>query len=155
MEDARETAVEDPRAIIAREPMRRAQVLAVALCVALNALGPFIGLGHELPAPEGTPGLAVFGEPQAGHILSVAVGGPSQPSVGVLFIGLQAANIPFAGTLFVPDVLTSVGIGVAGQAYFSSFWPATMPPGTTIYLQAWFKTPSGLSASNAWMILSE
>ena len=89
------------------------------------------------------------------HILSVAVGGPSQPSVGVLFIGLQAANIPFAGTLFVPDVLTSVGIGVVGQAYFANFWPATVPPGTTIYLQAWFKTPSGLSASNAWMILSE
>ena len=34
--------------------------------------------------------------------------------------------------------------------------PAGLPAGTTIYLQAWFKSGSGaLSASDAWLIVSE
>jgi benzoate transport len=88
-EDARETAVEDPRAIIAREPMRRAQVLAVALCVALNALDGF----DVLSISFASPGIAAeWGVDRAvlGIVLSMELIGMA---VGSVFIGALADRV--------------------------------------------------------------
>ena len=88
-EDARETAVEDPRAIIAREPMRRAQVLAVALCVALNALDGF----DVLSISFASPGIAAeWGIDRAvlGIVLSMELIGMA---VGSVFIGALADRV--------------------------------------------------------------
>jgi len=88
-EDARETAVEDPRAIIAREPMRRAQIVAVALCVALNALDGF----DVLSISFASPGIAAeWGIDRAvlGIVLSMELIGMA---VGSVFIGALADRV--------------------------------------------------------------
>ena len=88
-EDARETAVEDPRAIIAREPMHRRQLLAVAIATALNALDGF----DVLSISFASPGIAAeWGIDRAvlGIVLSMELIGMA---VGSVFIGALADRV--------------------------------------------------------------
>src|SRR6059058_885309 len=81
--------MEDPRIIIAREPMRRAQFVAVALCVALNALDGF----DVLSISFASPGIAAeWGIDRAvlGVVLSMELIGMSAGSV---FVGSLADRV--------------------------------------------------------------
>ena len=111
-EDARETAVEDPRAIIAREPMRRAQVLAVALCVALNALDGF----DVLSISFASPGIAAeWGIDRAvlGIVLSMELIGMA---VGSVFIGALADRVGRRPVALGCLVVMATGMALASTA---------------------------------------
>ena len=112
MEDARDTAVEDPRAIIAREPMRRAQVLAVALCVALNALDGF----DVLSISFASPGIAAeWGIDRAvlGIVLSMELIGMA---VGSVFIGALADRVGRRPVALGCLVVMATGMALASTA---------------------------------------
>ena len=81
--------LEDPRAIIAREPMGRAQLIAVAICVALTALDGF----DVLSISFASPGIAAeWGIDRAvlGIVLSMELIGMS---AGSILIGTLADRI--------------------------------------------------------------
>ena len=121
VEDPRTTALEDPRAVIARGPMRRAQLVAVALCVALNALDGF----DVLSISFASPGIAAeWGIDRAvlGVVLSMELIGMA---VGSVFIGALADRVgrrPVAlGCLVVMAtgmLLASTAHGVAALSGF-------------------------------------
>lgn len=105
--------MEDPRAVIAREPMRRAQFVAVALCVALNALDGF----DVLSISFASPGIArEWGIDRAllGVVLSMELFGMA---VGSVFVGALADRVgrrPVAlGCLFI----MATGMALAGTAH--------------------------------------
>lgn len=124
------------------------------VAVALNQLGPFIGLGHELPSAQGTPTLKFFGTPAAGHILSIQATAPMTPVAGFLCVGLQPVHVPFHGGTLVPDALLTVDTLAGSSTYF--VWPAGVPAGSRLYMQTWFKLAGGgFAASDAWVIISE
>ena len=126
------------------------------VAVVENGLGPFIGLGHALPAPWGVPVLSVFGTPEAGQQVGVQVVGPSWPAAGLLFAGLEPVNLPLGGGLFVPDAGIALPVPQSGQLYLVGTWPASLPAGTAIYLQGWFAVGGGaLASTDAWIIVSE
>ena len=81
--------MEDPRAVIAREPMRRAQFVVLALCVALTALDGF----DVLSISFASPGIAAeWGVDRAmlGVVLSMELIGMA---VGSVFIGALADRV--------------------------------------------------------------
>jgi benzoate transport len=124
IEDPGTTAIEDPRAIIAREPMRRAQLVAIALCVALNALDGF----DVLSISFASPGIAAeWGIDRAvlGVVLSMELIGMA---VGSVFVGTLADRVgrrPVAlGCLVVMAtgmLLASTAHGVTSLSAFRLF----------------------------------
>jgi hypothetical protein len=119
-----------------------------------NTLGPFLGLGHSLASPQGTPELALSGTPEAGQLVSVVLEGPQAPATGLLFVGLHPVNTPFHGGLFVPDAALALPIGLTTM--LQGQWPAGLPAGIALYLQAWYALPgNGYAASDAWVIVPQ
>lgn len=124
------------------------QSIAVFVC----GLGPFIDLGHALGGPQGTPALAIGGQPSAGGSVSITIDAPAG-AAGLLFVGLETLNAPLGAGLLVPDPLLALPV-VAG-AQLSGHWP-DVPAGAAVYLQAWFGSAAqGLMASNAVEIVAE
>ena len=110
--EQRGATVEDPRAIIAREPMRRAQVLAVALCVALNALDGF----DVLSISFASPGIAAeWGIDRAvlGIVLSMELIGMA---VGSVFIGALADRVGRRPVALGCLVVMATGMALASTA---------------------------------------
>ena len=110
--EQRGSTVEDPRAIIAREPMRRAQVLAVALCVALNALDGF----DVLSISFASPGIAAeWGVDRAvlGIVLSMELIGMA---VGSVFIGALADRVGRRPVALGCLVVMATGMALASTA---------------------------------------
>lgn len=82
-------ALEDPRAIVAREPMGRAQLIAVAICVALTALDGF----DVLSISFASPGIAAewrIDRAVLGIVLSMELIGMS---AGSIFVGTLADRV--------------------------------------------------------------
>ena len=113
IEDPRTTALEDPRAVIARGPMRRAQLVAVALCVALNALDGF----DVLSISFASPGIAAeWGIDRAvlGVVLSMELIGMA---VGSVFIGALADRVGRRPTALGCLVVMATGMLLASTAH--------------------------------------
>ncbi|MGQ0552414.1 MAG: FG-GAP-like repeat-containing protein [Planctomycetota bacterium] len=112
------------------------------------------GLGHALGGTWGTPSLWVEGECFAGEQLSLSLGGSLSGETAALVIGLTSATAPFKGGLLVPAptlVLPLVLDGL-GSTALATTWPAGLPAGFTIWLQAWISDPAGpagFAATNA------
>ena len=106
------SAIEDPRAIIAREPMGRAQLIAVAMCVALTALDGF----DVLSISFASPGIAAeWGIDRAmlGIVLSMELIGMSAGSIFVGGLADRVGRRPIAlGCL----VVMAIGMGLATTA---------------------------------------
>jgi len=104
--------MEDPRAIIAREPMHMRQVLAIGIATALNALDGFDVLSISFAAP----GIARdWGIDRAalGLVLSMELFGMG---IGALLLGSMADRIGRRPTILTCLVIMAVGMGLASTA---------------------------------------
>ena len=104
--------VEDPRAIVAREPMGTAQVIAVAICIALVALDGF----DVLSISFASPGIAAdwhIDRAVLGIVLSMELIGMS---AGSIFIGSLADRIGRRPVTLGCLVVMSIGMWLATTA---------------------------------------
>jgi len=105
--------VEDPRAVIAREPMGRAQIIAVAICVALVALDGF----DVLSISFASPGIAAdwhIDRAVLGVVLSMELIGMS---AGSIFIGSLADRIGRRPVTLLCLVVMAIGMWLATTAH--------------------------------------
>jgi benzoate transport len=108
-----EGTIEDPRAIIAREPMGRVQLVAVALCVALTALDGF----DVLSISFASPGIAAewhIDRAVLGVVLSMELIGMSAGSV---FVGSLADRIGRRPVTLACLLVMSIGMWLATTAH--------------------------------------
>ncbi|MCJ2183487.1 MFS transporter [Novosphingobium sp. 1949] len=104
--------MEDPRALIAREPMHYRQVIAIAIATALNALDGFDVLSISFAAP----GIAKdWGIDRAalGLVLSMELFGMG---IGAFVLGSLADRIGRRPTLLACLVIMAVGMALASTA---------------------------------------
>ncbi len=119
------------------------------------AFSPFEDLGHGLAGSSGVAALEGAGTAIAGDPLTVTLGNapPGAPSTWVLGTVLLLA--PFKGGVMVPDAEMLLGplvVGLDGTAQVSEPWPAGVPSGFLLRVQAWWPdsgAPAGFGASNA------
>src|SRR6478672_5108232 len=101
--------VEDPRAIIAREPMGTAQLIAVAICIALTALDGF----DVLSISFASPGIAAewhIDRAMLGIVLSMELIGMCAGSV---FVGGLADKIGRRPVTLICLVVMALGMALA------------------------------------------
>jgi len=105
--------VEDPRAIVAREPMGREQIIAVAMCIALVALDGF----DVLSISFASPGIAAdwrIDRGVLGVVLSMELIGMS---AGSIFIGSLADRIGRRPVTLLCLVVMAIGMWLATTAH--------------------------------------
>jgi hypothetical protein len=115
---------------------------------------PFEDLGHALSGAAGTATLTGTGTAIAGDLLTVTLAHstPGAPSTWVLGSSLLLG--PFKGGVMVPDAEMLLGplvVGLDGTAQVSEPWPAGVPSGFLLWVQAWWPDvggPAGFAASN-------
>jgi hypothetical protein len=98
------------------------------------------GLTNQgLPAK---PILTADGDLTAGALVSLALARSNTPfSTGYLILGASELSSPFKGGTLVPapDVVVGplMGLPGASELVLSATWPAGVPSGTSIWIQAW------------------
>ncbi|HEX7980844.1 MAG TPA: MFS transporter [Gemmatimonadaceae bacterium] len=105
--------VEDPRAIIAREPMGRAQIIVVAICIALTALDGF----DVLSISFASPGIAAewrIDRAMLGIVLSMELIGMCAGSV---FVGGLADKIGRRPVILGCLLVMALGMALATTAH--------------------------------------
>lgn len=109
--------------------------------------GPGLAGAAGVPELSGT-GLNLPGAPSMVLLEGAAPGAPC-----VLVLGLAKASAPLKGGVLVPQASELVPLPATdpqGSASLTDAWPA-VPPGTTVWVQAWLLDaggPAGFSASN-------
>jgi hypothetical protein len=120
----------------------------------LGELSPWIDLGAALAGSNGTPRLEGDGLLHAGTPMSLQLSAAPPLAPVTLILGFSALNAPFKGGTLVPhpDLLVAGLLSNAsGGLTLGATWPAAVPPGTALFLQAWIADatgPAGLAASN-------
>lgn len=122
--------------------------------VAARVIGPWGDLGSALAGAGGAPVLDGAGALTAGSTLELAVSGGRALASGMLFGGRARADQPFRGGTMVPrrDRAFPYTTDAAGRALVSLPLTAALPPGSSLYFQAWLldpTAPQGAAASNA------
>jgi ligand-binding sensor domain-containing protein len=116
--------------------------------------GAWTLLGDGLPGAGGlVPELVGSGTLEAGssNTLTLSDARPSAPAW--LVVGLQAVNLPLKGGVLVPDPLLALSLQTspAGGLALAFHFPAGVPSGTELVLQAWVQDAAGIegfAASN-------
>jgi len=96
-------------------------------------------LGGASVGALGTPVLTGYGVPAPGEPVRVRLASAAQSSNGLLLISARSNPIPvLGGTLHpVPGQLrVPLQTDALGRAEVSFSWPANLPPGATLFLQA-------------------
>lgn len=104
--------MEDPRVIIAREPMHFRQVLAIAIATALNALDGFDVLSISFAAPGISKDWGIT-RAALGLVLSMELFGMG---VGALLIGTMADRIGRRPAILTSLCIMVIGMGLASTA---------------------------------------
>lgn len=112
-------------------------------------------LGQALPGSGGAPELELFGSLKAGEPLDLSLrqGVPGGTAIPVL--GASAIHAPFKQGVMVPApdfLLPALPLDAAGELDAVFAFPAGVPAGFSLYLQAWLPdvgAPAGFAASNA------
>lgn len=112
----------------------------------LRALPEWKALGTGLAGSLGTPALNGYGtlEPGTGVELRVANAAPNAPFYMVA--GFTAVDAPLLGGVLIPtpdQVFNVMQTDAAGEATLAFDWPASIPPGSSTFWQAWVVDPSG------------
>ncbi|HZL98677.1 MAG TPA: FG-GAP repeat protein [Planctomycetota bacterium] len=120
---------------------------------AVPVAGPWTDLGFAL-AGAAAPELRGTGTLQPSTPLELGVDCGLPGAGGVLFAGVLEIHAPFKGGVLVPQPLLQVGLLLdgGGGRTLATTWPANVPAGASIVLQAWMLdagAPAGLSATNA------
>lgn len=121
---------------------------------ALRTIGPWGDLGFALAGAGGAPMLDAAGALAAGSTLEFAVSHGRPLASGVLAGGRARVDQPFRGGVMVPrrDRVFPYATDAQGRALVSVPLAIALPPGATLYAQAWLLDPSGpqgATASNA------
>ena len=122
-----------------------------------TALKPFSSGGSwsSLAGSAGLSRLVGVGPLQPLTDLRVRVQGAAPDAPLLVVVGLAEASLPFKGGVLVPapDVLVAgLSTDAIGGLDLQAGWPAGVPVGTTLLLQAWLtdaRGPDGLSATTA------
>lgn len=127
-----------------------------ALAVYLNlSSAPWSSLGLGLAGSAGIPHLHGSGDLQPGSPVSLVLAHARPASSATLVVGLAQLALPFKGGTLVPSpdlLLAGLVVDGAGALSLETTWPAGLPPGTSLHLQAWITDPAGphgLAASGA------
>ncbi len=125
------------------------------LLVHLNRSGDWTTLGHALPSSEGVPLLKGSGAPVPDQLVSVTASLVPPSSLGVLFIGLGTGFLPLQGGLLVP--VPGAVVPILPDQPITDRWPAELPAGAPVYVQAWFQSlvTGEVSASNALVTIGQ
>lgn len=119
----------------------------------------FCDAGSAKFGTQGLPGLSAAGATTPGASLTVELvrGVPSGTSSWVL--GASPLFVPLKGGVLVPTLdflLPGLPLDGAGALSLGAAWPAGIPAGTTVWLQAWIPdpdAPANLSASNGLALI--
>lgn len=115
--------------------------------------GAWQNLGHAKAGVAGEPALYGAGELLAFTPLSLSLDHAAPNAPAFLIVGVARADLPFLGGLLIPapTIVTPLTIPSTGSFVLSTTWPALVPAGTTLYLQAWIQDAAatlGFAASN-------
>ncbi len=126
------------------------------MTVLLNeATLPWLDVGGALAGAAGPPELSGTGSLAAGTQVAVTLSEAAASSLSALVAGLSAVQAPLKGGVLVPSpdlVLSGLPTGAFGGYTLAGAWPAGLPSGLELYLQAWISDaagPAGYAASNA------
>ena len=115
---------------------------------------PWTYLGQALAGASGPPSLVTYATlaPASPLVLSVAGAAPSAPLS--LVVGFSVLDASFKGGVLVPvpNLVVGVFAGGSGSLTLSTSWPASIPSGLLLVLQAWMPDaggPLGFAATNA------
>lgn len=123
--------------------------------VAALAPNPWVDLGFALAGTNGPPVLAATGPLSAGSPLQFLLSNAPPNAAANLVLGLSTLYAPFKGGVMVPDLdllVPGLPTGPSGSLLLPAAWPAGLPAGLAIHLQAWIPDaggPKGFAASNA------
>jgi FG-GAP-like repeat len=126
----------------------------LGLTFAPHQLGPWADAGFALPGHFGEPYLWPEGSLQPASPLRIVLRDAATLVPVFLFVGLAPAMVPFKGGTMVPDPLLLLAAGATdgdGFLQLDAAWPAGVPSGTQVWLQAWVQDvtgPAGFAASN-------
>lgn len=115
------------------------------LDVYVHDFHPWTEIEPPLAGSAGEPRLVVQGAPQANAPLMLAITKTLPLSLAHLVVGFGQANLPFKGGIMVPvpGVILPLPINAQGLIVVKAHWPAGVPAGTPIFLQAWMPDPAG------------
>ena len=128
----------DPRVLFGR--------MDIGADEATFAAGPWTFLGHALAGEGDAPTLVGSGTLVGGTPMTLALSGaaPSQPCW--IVAGASQLLLPFKGGVIVPAIdqlIGPIGTRLTGGFTLGGTWPASLPSGFVVYLQAWISDPSG------------
>ncbi len=114
---------------------------------------PWCDLGLALAGTAGKPSLAGTGPLTVGSSNALVLADAPPGAVAYVVLGFAAQYAPLEGGLLVPtlDLVRAYPVDGAGGLTLPFTWPAGIPAGTELYLQAWTPDPggpSGWAASN-------
>lgn len=143
----------DGIAVAAYAAMRREEPYATWRS-ALRTVGPWGDLGSALAGAAGAPVLDGRGALVAGGAVEFGISGGKPLASGLLFGGTARVDLPFRGGVLVPrrDRVFPCATDASGRAAVALRLAASLPPGTTVFAQAWLLDPTGpagATASNA------
>jgi hypothetical protein len=120
----------------------------------LTVVGCWKDLGLGLAGLNGTPSLGGSGTLLGGDAMSLAIASGRPLSTAALVVGFSQINAPFKGGTMVPAanlLVAGLPLDGAGELTLPGTWPAGLPSGLSIFLQAWIADaagPHGFSATN-------
>jgi len=115
---------------------------------------PWSYVDSALAGSAGEPVLFGAGALTAGEPLVLTLDKAAPVSSGLLIYGATVVNLPAFGGLLVPspDRVAAFATDAAGMLALTAEWPAGLPAGFALYVQAWVAdagAPQGWAASNA------
>lgn len=118
----------------------------------IAAIDRFTNHGGGKYGTAGVPYLEGAGPLTAGSLGSISLSRARPNSLAVLFLGFAPSSTPFLGGTLVPFPIVStfpLNTGLAGGFTLPFVWPAGVPSGLTISLQAWIQDPVAFALASA------
>jgi hypothetical protein len=121
---------------------------------ALSLAGAWTTLAGGIAGGAGPAVLAGSGPLVGGQSVTLAITNGPASGAAFLVLGLTQINVPFKGGVLVPAVTVlspPLPLNGAGALAMSPLWPAGLPAGTKLYLQAWMpdvSAPKGFAGTN-------
>ena len=114
---------------------------------------PWTEIEPGLAGSAGVPRLVMLGAPSPHAPVTLAITHTQPFALAQLVIGFGQANVPFKGGTMVPvpTVLLPLPTNAQGLFLIKTDWPAGVPAGTPLALQAWMLDvagPAGFAATN-------
>ncbi len=103
-------------------------------------------LGGGLAGTAGTPILAATGTLAGGSPIAVTLSQGLPSGAAWLVVGTAYAGLPFEGGTLVPSpqwLLGPLPLDASGALSLATTWPAGVPLGFSVFLQAWVVDPAG------------